>query len=160
MTSPSHPIENPYPALRYAALHRPASELGSDLAVDGTGVYGLVMDWRVDASVVTLAAYLTGDASLYGGGGGAISGFTQDVARRAVIALVAEAKAYRAYFPEAQDFVLPRKGMVGIYLLRIDRIGFASAPHALLHAGTHDLCLLWSKAQQVAQDLSALTKTP
>lgn len=149
MTSPLNRDENPYAGLRNMALHKSSSDLGPDLVLDDTGVYGVIMDWGFGPVVATLVTYLTGDASIYlSSGGGVIGGYAHEKVRQSAIALVDEAKAHLEYFPEPQEFTLPTKGKVTFYVLRTDRIGVVTVAEEQLASNRHPLSPLWSAAQR------------
>lgn len=65
--------ENPYEGLRNLAFDATIDDLGLTKLKDND-VYGIIMDWQMGNTIVTLVTYKTGDASIYLSSGGAIIG--------------------------------------------------------------------------------------
>src|ERR1019366_9173679 len=63
-----------YEQLRNLAVNVTPAQLKLAIPESTTLVYGVVMDWNLNESVMTLAAYITGAASLYLSSGEGING--------------------------------------------------------------------------------------
>ncbi|PJZ24152.1 hypothetical protein CH352_00460 [Leptospira hartskeerlii] len=69
--------KSPYKELRELAFETEYDDIGVQNTNDKTVVYGIIMDWPTQREIVTLATFLSGDASLFltsgasfiGGGG-------------------------------------------------------------------------------------------
>ncbi len=66
--------ENAFKALRNMAFATTPEQLELSLPTDETIVYGIIMDWGIDAATATIVSYQTGDTSIYLSSGGGIIG--------------------------------------------------------------------------------------
>ena len=57
--------ENKYSKLRTLVFSVQPEQLKLNLSKDSTIVYGVIMDWPLDTTIVTLVSFITGDASIY-----------------------------------------------------------------------------------------------
>jgi hypothetical protein len=67
------PKDNLFEVLRKQAFD--ITPLQLELTLNGTEIYGVIMDWDLGNGIMTLVTYKTGDASMYlSSGGGVIGG--------------------------------------------------------------------------------------
>jgi len=107
-----------YEGLRNLAVSVTPEQLKLTIPGSTTLVYGVIMDWNLNESVMTLAAYITGAASMYLSTGEGISGGGKDPeVGEAAVAFVVAAQEFigRAMPVDATD--LPPKGCIRFYLL-------------------------------------------
>jgi hypothetical protein len=110
------PAGSVYSELRSLALNVTASRLG--LLVAEQEVYGVVIDWHLSTGIASLAAYATGDVSLYLSNGSAIIGggkYEQIFATTKTF--VSGAAKYLQYAEYSNSELLPNKEEVLFYLL-------------------------------------------
>jgi hypothetical protein len=112
------PNNNPYNDMRNMALEVTADQIGVQLPVDQTKIYGVVMDWDLGEGTATLISFLSGDASLYlSSGGGVIGGSGHDNVKQAAIAFIDKAEKYLSKTTKTETTPLPDKDGVRFYLL-------------------------------------------
>ena len=144
-----------YAALRDRALHTGLDELGIRVSLSEDArepvTYGIVMDMDVDGETATLAAFITGDASLYlSTGGGWIGGIEHpqvvEAARqfiRAADGIDFNGRTAAAAFPR------PGAGQVHFYLLTSGGVVLLTAPSDAVETGNHALSALYLAGQNV-----------
>lgn len=107
-----------YAGLRGLAIKVNLEQLKLNIPDSTTLVYGVVMDWNLNESVMTLAAYITGAASLYLSTGEGINGGGKDpIVGEAAAAFVSSAQDYLVRAMPVQTTDLPPKGCIRFYLL-------------------------------------------
>jgi hypothetical protein len=107
---------NPYSTFRNLAFSVKTSDLQLNLQPDKTVVYGVIMDWDLEKTVVTVVAYSTGDASVYTGSGQMfIGGYAHKPIKEAAIDFVNSAQSFLKDAEIASDDSLPDKGCVKFY---------------------------------------------
>lgn len=110
--------ENPYNILRNMALGVTMDQLGLKDPGDETNVFGIVMDWDIGGGIATVAAYQTGDASMYlSTGGGVIGGGEHDNVRKAVFTYIELAQDYLNLTDKSESPSLPDPKCVRFHLL-------------------------------------------
>lgn len=106
---------NPYQSLRFLAITTPPYKYDG---VQVASVYGVVMDYPVKNGTATLAAYVSGEASLYvSNGTGIINGEKHDSVRKAAEELVALASARIDSTLPATRFPMATTGYARFYVL-------------------------------------------
>jgi len=107
-----------YEQNRHAALHVTPHQLGLTMQPAVTKVYGLVMDWDMSGTVLSLCTYITGAANALLSSGNAATGAGANpaVAEQAS-ELVQMAQTYLSKCMPVADTGLPLPGTVRFYLL-------------------------------------------
>ncbi|MBO9570747.1 MAG: hypothetical protein J7497_00835, partial [Chitinophagaceae bacterium] len=109
---------NVFEELRNIALEVTPAQLGIDLPADSSIVYGVVMDWEMNGSTVTLVSYQTGDASLYlSSGGGVVGGGKHKNVNIAAKKFVELANNYLDKTAKSEAATLPATDEVAFYFL-------------------------------------------
>ncbi|HWB26552.1 MAG TPA: hypothetical protein VG738_13795 [Chitinophagaceae bacterium] len=109
--------DNIYEEMRNLAFTTNPAQLGLSLPT-GNIVYGVVMDWALKEGIATVAAFSTGDVSLYlSSGGGSIGGGQQAMVAQAGKAFVSLAQDYLDKTSKTEATPLPAKNCVRFYLL-------------------------------------------
>ena len=112
------PNNNPYNGLREMAFSVTAEQIGVQLPVDQTKIYGVVMDWDLGEGTATLISFISGDASLYfSSGGGIIGGVGHDNIKQAATAFINKAEKYLSKTTKVETTPLPEKDGVKFYFL-------------------------------------------
>jgi hypothetical protein len=107
-----------YEQLRHTAIQVTAQQLGLSMQPAVTKVYGIIMDWDMNGTVLTLSSYITGAANAFLSSGASITG----VGTRPEIAehasdFVQVAQNYLGKCMPVSDTGLPIPGTVRFYLL-------------------------------------------
>jgi len=117
-TTKVDPNNNPYNDLRNLDLGSTIEQIGIQLPVDQTKIYGVIMDWYLGEGTATLVALLSGDASLYlSSGGGVIGGRGYDNVKKAAEDFIEKAESYLSKTVKTDSTPLPDKDGVTFYLL-------------------------------------------
>jgi hypothetical protein len=146
--------------LRTTILTSPASKFG--ITPLASGVWGVLMEFAVADSWVTLVAVLDGTTSLYFGGGGGIVGSGQkDPVRRANKHLLEAAGSFDGALKKTDVFPTPTAGHVHFYVLKADGV-YASADvdEAALREYKDDLAPLYCDAQDVITQIRLANPPP
>ena len=150
----AEPPENRYYDLRRMALKVTPELLGLKNMGRVTHVFGVVIDWKSDNGTVTVAAYQTGDASIYfSAGGGIMGGGVYRKVRNAVFPLVKHAEDYVGKSEKTVTTLLPDRDSVGFYLLTNNGTFYAQEERKHIDYGTSDWCTLFNDANNVLTKL-------
>jgi hypothetical protein len=110
--------DNTYEEIRRVAINVTPGQLKLTIPAAETFVYGMVMDWNMGETIVTLAAYITGAANMYFSTGGGITGGGRNPdAGEAAVEFVIAAQAFIDRSVPTTITGLPAPGMVKFYLL-------------------------------------------
>lgn len=110
--------KNMYTDMRNMAFSVTPQQLGITIADDKTTVYGVIMDWGMDANTATLVAYQTGDASIYlSSGGGTIGGGQHASVSKVAKQYISQAQSFMAHAAKTDNTQLPADNEVIFYLL-------------------------------------------
>ncbi len=121
-----------YESLRNLAIHITGGQLKLSIPDSTTLVYGVLLDWNLNESVMTLAAYITGAASLYLSTGEGINGGGKDPrVGEAAVAFVVAAQDYIARAMPVVTTDLPPSGCIRFYLLT--NKGLYAAQEQMVH---------------------------
>ena len=136
-----------YAGLRAQALGMTAAELG--LPADQPA-YGVMMEFAVDAEIVSLIAFGAGDASLYfSPGGGMIGGIDRPPVAAAARSMVAAAGSVAADLPLTETFPRPQGDEIRFYILTPGGVRTGSATAETLLSGRHPLSPLFFAANDI-----------
>jgi hypothetical protein len=107
-----------YESTRLTALHVTPQQLGLAIPSSLLKVYGVLMDWDMNGTILTLNAYITGAANVSLSSGAAVTGGGKNpaVAEQAS-ELVLMAQSYLNRTVPASDMGYPPPGTVRFYLL-------------------------------------------
>ena len=115
-------ISDTYIGLRELAFKSYAEELKKNASY-GPETYGVIMDVGLSKGIATIASFRTGDASLYGSGGGAIlGGINHKNVADASKEFVNVSGSYVQYMEKVSDYPLPQKGEIIFYVLTRDGV--------------------------------------
>lgn len=111
-------LPDTYEAKRATALQVTPEQLGLNIQPGVTKVYGIVMDWDMSGTVLSLNAYITGAANAFLSSGSAITGVGANPAiAEQASTFVQEAQDYLAKCMPVADTSLPLPGTVRFFLL-------------------------------------------
>ena len=150
VASPPVPDNNTYEGIRRFAINVTPDQLKLAIPPAETFVYGVIMDWNMGETIVTLAAYITGAANMYFSTGGGITGGGKnpevgEVAVEFVIA--AQAFINRAVSTTVTE--LPTPGIIKFYLLTNKHIYAAQEQAAYFDDNSSPWLSLFEKGNQV-----------
>lgn len=117
-----------FTGLRELALSAKATDFPNTEKAGEHGVYGVLMETGYPEYVVTLSAFMTGDASLYfSSGGGMIGGIGHETVRKAAITFNRKADEFISSCNKATSFPMPKSGQTLFYILTQEGIYTAEA---------------------------------
>jgi hypothetical protein len=106
---------NPYAGLRSLALAVRQGKLGLNLPVIPAIVFGVVVDCGMEAGVVTITSFVSGEASVYiSSGGGFLGGVGRPQINAAAKRSVAAAQEVVEQATDGDDDTLPETGAAGV----------------------------------------------
>lgn len=150
--------ENPFNDLRQMALSATPEQLGLETP-DETEVFGIVMDWDLGDGIATVAAYETGDASMYlSSGGGVIGGGQHDNVRQAVFPYVQLGQGFLTKAEKTESTPLPDKDCVRFYLLTNKGIFYSQEKMKNIESENSDWLKLFEEANKVLTELRLTTE--
>ena len=150
--------ENPFNDLRQMALSATPEQLGLPTS-DETKVFGIVMDWDLGDGIATVAAYETGDASMYlSSGGGVIGGGQHDNVRQAVFPYVQLGQDFLSESKRTESTPLPGKDCVRFYLLTNKGTYYAQEKMKNIENESSDWLRLFEEANKVLTELRLTTE--
>lgn len=150
--------ENPFNDLRQMALSATPEQLGLKTS-DETKVFGIVMDWDLGDGIATVAAYETGDASMYlSSGGGVIGGGQHDNVRQAVFPYVQLGQGFLTKAEKTESTPLPDKDCVRFYLLTNKGIFYSQEKMKNIENENSDWLKLFEEANKVLTELRLTTE--
>ena len=115
---PAKPPEEVYAGLRKEALQTSPMNVGMAGQIQDDEPYGMLMEMSIASSVVTLACFGSGDASVYyQTGGGMVGGVSHEPVRKAAKEFVAQARKALPRMKKTADYPLPGPDSVRFYAL-------------------------------------------
>ena len=157
-TSPHDP-EAIYRDLRSRALGARPEEIGIEPAEDDDRPYGALMETGYPNGVATLAAFATGDASLYfSSGGGVIGGIGHEAVHAAARRLVNLANEFLPAMEKVAEYPLPAAGAIRFYAVTPRGVFTVAAGESDLGEQRHPFSPLFYAAHDVITELRLLTQ--
>jgi hypothetical protein len=142
--------------MRDTALNITPAQLKLSIPESETLVYGVVMDWNMGNTLVTLVSYITGAANMYlSTGGGIVGGGKNPTVGEAASEFVTMAQEYIYRASPASVFDLPPDGCVRFYLLTNHQKLAAQEQLAYFDNGTSPWLPLFEKANEVITEMRA-----
>jgi len=147
---PEDPPEVVYANLRALALETSPSRFAALPDRQPADPYGALMEMGISSSVVTLAAFADGDASLYyRNGGGMKGGIGHEPVRKAAKEFVALAKRALPRMQPASAYPLPEDGRVRFYVLTPQGVVTTETDRETLGESDGELTVLFQSGQEV-----------
>jgi hypothetical protein len=154
------PVESPGVSLRQMILTTPVSELGFAPDADFPTVYGVLTDWNLGDTTVTIMALRDGSASLYTTAAfGIIGGHEHARVRKAALRYVGVAEGYAGSCTAVTDFPYPQNSDVYFYLLTYDGVQRCVGEEGAIRAGTDPTHPLFAAAQDVLTELRLIAQS-
>jgi hypothetical protein len=115
---PAKKPEEVYAGLRKEALETSPMNVGMAGQIQDDEPYGMLMEMSIGNSVVTLACFGSGDASVfYQTGGGMVGGISHEPVRKAAKEFVAQAQKALPRMKKTTEYPLPGPDCVRFYVL-------------------------------------------
>ena len=150
--------DNPYDGLRAMALAVTSDQLGLEQFGDKNKVYGIIMDWNLGEGIATVAAYGTGDASLYlSSGGGIIGGGQHQSVKQAVLSYIKLGQNFLNTATRTEETPLPGKNCVRFYFLTNNGTFYAQESMSNIESKHSDRLKLFEEANKVLTELRAVS---
>jgi hypothetical protein len=142
--------------MRNTALHIVPGQLKLTIPDNETLVYGVVMDWNMGDTLVTLVSYITGAANMYlSTGGSVLGGGKNPSVGEAASELVTMAQSYIFRATPVTTFELPPVGCVRFFLLTNHSKLAAQEQLGYFDNGTSPWLPLFEKANEVITEMRA-----
>ena len=144
--------------LRMKVLNSSAASLEQRPSKDFPRVYGVLMDWPVDADTASVVSMSSGDASLYTTSGfGILGGAANERVRAAATAFVQGAESRFDASKPATAFPYPPSSRVYFYLLTFEGVRLIEADRASVEARGGPMFELFELGQAVLTELRAIS---
>jgi hypothetical protein len=165
------PPEVVFTKLRQQALETPRETLGLPGEPKENEAYGLIMEMGIAESVVLLACFANGDATLcYQTGGGMVGGIAHDNVRKAAREFVGLAEKVLPRMARVANHPLPASGRVrfhvltprGVHAAEVDRedLGESHALSPLFYAGQEVVAQMRQVQAERSRPATATTPPP
>lgn len=149
--------DNSLERLRNTALNVTPAQLKLAIPDSETLVYGVVMDWNMGGTMVSLVSYITGAANMYLSSGGGISGGGKNPSvGETASELVTLAQSFIFRAAPVTTFELPPDGCVRFFLLTNHQKLAAQEQLIYLDDGSSPWLPLFVKANEVITEMRAV----
>ncbi len=147
---PAKPPEEVYAGLRKEALETSSMNVGMAGQIQDDEPYGLLMEMTIANSVVTLACFGSGDASVYyQTGGGMVGGVSHEPVRKAAKEFVAQAKPVLPRMKKTNEYPLPGPDSVRFYVMTPKGVFTTETSRQSLGDSRNALSALFYSGQEV-----------
>ena len=114
------------------------------------GIYGVIMEMGYPQGFITLACFITGDASVYfSNGGGMIGGVGREPVRNASLTFVRCSPNFITQFRKTEEYPYPSLGKTTFYILTKDGRYFAEVSTNDFKMKAHTLTPFFAAGQDV-----------
>lgn len=136
--------------LREMAFNVKFDELWNIRPLGDYGIYGVIMEMGYPQGFITLACFITGDASVYfSSGGGMIGGVGRESVKNASLEFVRSSPNFITQFCKREEYPYPSAGKTTFYILANGDRYFAEASTNDFKMKTHVLMPLFAAGQDV-----------
>lgn len=143
-----------YTAFRNQAIHVTPVQLKIAIPNTESLVYGVVMDWDIGETLITVAAYITGAASMYfSTGEGKPGGGKSPAVGEAAVDFVTTAQIFLDKASPITTVEEPSKGMIRFYFLTNHRVYMAEEALAKYESNNAELFELFQKGNEVINQM-------
>jgi hypothetical protein len=145
--------------LRLKMLTTGAAELGLKPTPEYPRVFGVLMDWPIEAGTVTVVSLSTGDASIYTTATfGVFGGIGHETVRDAARGFVKVAEKHFDDAATTNEFPYPKAGKVRFYLVCYDGVRVLETDLEPARAGKNHYSDLYIAGQRVITELRLITQ--
>jgi len=136
--------------IRLKVLSTPASQMGRKPSQEYPHVDGLIMDWPIQDTTLSLMASSAGDGSIYTTGNfGVLGGIKYENVRNEATKLVKLAEKYYSLATPTKEFPYPQPGHVRFYLMCYDGVRVIDADANSLSGPSAKYSELFAEAQRM-----------
>jgi hypothetical protein len=151
---PAKKPEEVYAGLRKEALETSPMNVGMAGQTQDDEPYGMLMEMSIASSVVTLACFGSGDASVfYQTGGGMVGGISHEPVRKAAKEFVAQAHKAMPRMKKTTDYPLPGPDSVRFYALTPKGVLTTETSRQSLSESQNALSALFYSGQEVVSQM-------
>ncbi len=155
---PAKGRKDAYFDLRNMALEMTADKIGLAYDPGELKVYGIIMDWNVGKTTVSLSSFASGDASMYlSTGGGILGGGGHQNVRIAVFKYLKVGQGFLEKAMSVVETPIPSNGEVYFYFLTPNGKYLGSSDMVELENGTSEWRLLFEEANRVISALRVIS---
>lgn len=142
-----------YLALREVAFSTRSEDVEVKVTPGQEQAYGVIVEFRRDAAMVTVVGFASGDSSVYlSTGGGLIGGRREPLVAAAAQSLVARAQLQLADLPLVKTYPTPDQGDVRVYVLTTAGLRGVEVARSQIETAHHPLNLLYADAQKIMSE--------
>ena len=147
-----------YNELRSQLLSTNPNEVGIQQSPDIPNVWGVLLEFQISNTPVTLVSLADGTTSLYfGNGGGVFGGGEHEEVAQASKKLVALAEDFYDKMTPTAEFPIPMAGRMIFYVLTFDKSYTINVDEEELTSGKHDFSPLFALADEVISQIRVHT---
>jgi hypothetical protein len=140
--------------IRLKVLSTPPSQMSRKPTPEYPHVDGIIMDWWLQDTILSVMASSAGDGSIYTTGNfGVFGGVKYDNVRNAAKSFVKLAEKYYSDATPTKEYPYPQSGHVRFYLICYDGVRMIDADAASLSSGKSDC---WDLVAEAQKEISAL----
>lgn len=148
------PPEEVYAGLRKEALATSPMNVGMAGQIQDDDPYGMLMEMSIASSVMTLACFGSGDASVfYQTGGGMVGGISHEPVRKAAKEFVAQAQKALPRMKKTNEYPLPGPDSVRFYVLTPKGVFTIETSRQALGESQNTLSTLFYSGQEVVSQM-------
>ena len=156
-SGPARPVKTPeavFAGLRKEALETSPMNVGMAGQIQDDTPYGMLMEMSIASSVVTLACFGSGDASVfYQSGGGMVGGISHEPVRKAAKEFVAQAEKALPRMKKTTEYPLPGPDSVRFYVLTPKGIFTIETSRQALGESQNALSAMFYSGQEVVSQM-------
>jgi len=146
--------------IRLKVLSTPPSQMSRKPTPEYPHVDGIVMDWPLQDTILSVMASSAGDGSIYTTGNfGVFGGVKYDNVRIAAESLVKLGQKYYSDATPTREYPYPQRGHVRFYLICYDGVRMIDADADFLSTGKGKYSDLFSEAQKVIGELRQIANS-
>jgi hypothetical protein len=148
------PPEEVYAGLRKEALETSPMNVGMAGQIQDDEPYGILMEMSIASSVVTLACFGSGDASVYyQSGGGMVGGISHEPVRKVAKEFVAQAQKALPRMKKTNEYPLPSPDSVRFYVLTPKGVFTVETSRQSLGDSKNALSAMFYSGQEVVSQM-------
>ncbi|MDX9782941.1 MAG: hypothetical protein RBT35_08200 [Bacteroidales bacterium] len=151
--------QNPYEEFRSRAFKVTPVDLGLDLPLSDTTVYGVIIDWPIQTNVATIVVFSTGDASVYLKSGQIfIGGFAYPSIQSLAKEMISGAQKLLSETGKADSYALPDSSLVKFSFLTNNGIYVHHETEESIDRNQSQWTTLFYKGNQIITEYRLITQ--
>lgn len=151
--------KNPYEEFRNIAFKVTPVDLGLNLPLVNTTVYGVIIDWPIQTNVATIVAFSTGDASVYLKSGQIyIGGFEYPAIKSLAGEMISSAQKLLSETSKTENFTLPDSSLIQFSFLTNNGIFVHHETEESIDKNQTQWTPLFYKGNQIITEYRSITQ--